>query len=232
MRQFAVIGLGAFGGQVARTLMEKGAEVLVIDSDPAKVEAVKGEVTEAIRADATSEETLADTGVRDVDAVVVAMGKRMEAAILCTAVLHRLGAGYIVARASSELYAQILKDVGADRTVLIEEQMADQVAKSLFAPDIVEQITLSSGHSLVELKPGRHLVGRKLGELHLRRNFRVNVIAIKKRVPKVTDEGETVFEEQTNDLPGPEDRVEQEDVLVVVGDEKDIERLASGRTEE
>ena len=32
--------------------------------------------------------------------------------------LHRLGAGMVIARASSELYAQILRDVGADRTVL------------------------------------------------------------------------------------------------------------------
>ena len=148
---------------------------------------------------------------------------------MCTAILHRLGAGHIVARASSELYAQILKDVGADRTVLIEEQMADQISKSLVAPDIIEQITLSSGHSLVELKPGRHLVGRRLGELDLRRNHKVNIIAIKKRIPEVTDEGETKFVERTNDLPGPEDRIEQEDILIVVGEEKDIERLAAGK---
>ncbi len=232
MRQFAVIGLGAFGGQVARTLMDKGAEVIGVDSDQRRVEQFKHDLTQVACLDATNEEALRHAGVVDVNAVVVAMGERMEAAILCTAVLHRLGAGHIVARASSELYAQILRDVGADRTVLIEEQMADQVAKSLFAPDLLDQITLSSGHSLVELKPGRHLVGRKLGELNLRRDYRVNVIAIKKRVPKVTDEGQATFEEQTNDLPGPDDRVEQEDVLIVVGNEKDIERLASGRAEE
>ncbi len=229
MKQFAVVGLGTFGRRVARTLMSKGAEVIGIDSDPNLVEDLKDEITQALCLDATNEEALSHSGALDVDAIVIAMGERMEAAILCTAILHRLGAGHIVARAASHLYAQILHDVGADRTVLIEEQMADQVAKSLIAPDVLEQITLSSGHSLVEMKPRRDMIGRKLGELGIRRNYNVNIVAIKKRVPVITDAGESGFETRTNDIPGPEDRLEEGDVLVVVGKDADIESLSMGR---
>jgi trk system potassium uptake protein TrkA len=229
MKQFAVVGLGTFGRRVARTLMSKGAEVIGIDSDPNLVEDLKDEVTQTLCLDATNEEALSHSGALDVDAIVIAMGERMEAAILCTAILHRLGAGHIVARAASHLYAQILHDVGADRTVLIEEQMADQVAKSLIAPDVLEQITLSSGHSLVEMKPRRDMIGRKLGELGIRRNYNVNIVAIKKRVPVITDAGESSFETRTNDIPGPEDRLEEGDVLVVVGKDADIESLSMGR---
>ena len=229
MKQFAVIGLGTFGRRVARTLMSKGAEVIGIDSEPALVEDLKDEVTQTLCLDATNEEALSHSGALDVDAIVIAMGERMEAAILCTAILHRLGAGHIVARAASHLYAQILHDVGADRTVLIEEQMADQVAKSLIAPDVLEQITLSSGHSLVEMKPRRDMIGRRLGELDIRRNYNVNIVAIKKRVPVVTDAGESSFETRTNDIPGPEDRLEEGDVLVVVGKDADIESLSMGK---
>lgn len=229
MKQFAVVGLGTFGRRVARTLMSKGAEVIGIDSDPNLVEDLKDEITQTLCLDATNEEALSHSGALDVDAIVIAMGERMEAAILCTAILHRLGAGHIVARAASHLYAQILHDVGADRTVLIEEQMADQVAKSLIAPDVLEQITLSSGHSLVEMKPRRDMIGRKLGELGIRRNYNVNIVAIKKRVPVITDAGESSFETRTNDIPGPEDRLEEGDVLVVVGKDADIESLSMGR---
>ncbi|MBN2538117.1 TrkA family potassium uptake protein [candidate division WOR-3 bacterium] len=229
MKQFAVIGLGTFGGRVARTLAEKGAEVIGIDSDPRRVEEFKDELTQTLQLDATSEEALTHSGVLDVDAVVVAMGERMEAAILTTAILHRLGAGMVIARAASELYAQILRDIGADRTVLIEEQMADQVAKTLIAPDVLEQITLSSGHSLVEMRPRRDMVGRKLGELDIRRSYGVNVVAIKRRVPKVSETGESVFDSVTNDIPGPDDRLEQDDLLVVVGRDEDIERLSLGK---
>ncbi|MFO7639238.1 MAG: TrkA family potassium uptake protein [bacterium] len=229
MKQFAVIGLGTFGSRVARTLMSKGAEVIGIDQDPARVERFKDDLTQTLVLDATNEEALAESGVLDVDAVVVAMGERMEAAILATAILRRLGAGHVIARASSTLYAQILEDVGADRTVLIEEQMADQVAKTLIAPDLLEQIELSSGHSLAEVGVRRDMVGRKLGELDLRRRYLVNVVAIKRRYPVVTETGESDHEVRLNDIPGPDDRLEDGDVLVVVGRDEDIERLSTGK---
>ena len=229
MKQFAVIGLGTFGQRVARTLMQKGSEVVAVDKDAAKVEALKDDVTRAICLDATDEDTLAHSGVLDLDAVVVAMGEHMEEAILITALLKRLGAGYIVARAASELYAQILRDVGADRTVLIEEQMADQVAKTMVAPDIIDQLQLSTGHSLVEMKPLRDMVGKKLGELDVRRKYQVNIIAIKKRIPVINEDGESTFDEKTNDVPGPDDRIEAGDVLVVVGANEELERFAEGK---
>ena len=229
MKQFAVIGLGTFGQRVARTLMQNGSEVVAIDKDAAKVEAVKDDVTRALCIDATVEDTLAHSGVLDLDAVVVAMGEHMEQSILTTALLKRLGAGYIIARAASELYAQILRDVGADRTVLIEEQMADQVAKTMVAPDIIDQLQLSTGHSLVEMKPLRDMVGKKLGELDIRRKYQVNIIAIKKRIPVINEDGESTFDEKTNDVPGPDDRIETGDVLVVVGAAAELERFAQGK---
>ena len=229
MKQFAVIGLGTFGGRVSRKLMGEDVGVIGIDSDQERVEDIKDEITQALCLDATNEEALANSGVLDVDAVVIAMGERMEAAILATAILHRLGAGYIVARAASSLYAQILEDVGADKTVLIEEQMADQVAKSLIAPDVLEQITLSSGHSLVEMTPRREMVGKRLGEIGFRKRYNVNIVAIKKRIPTITESGESDFAIRTNDIPGPEDRLEKDDILVMVGKDDDIERLSLGK---
>ncbi|MGQ9707509.1 MAG: potassium channel family protein [bacterium] len=226
MKQFAVIGLGTFGARVAHTLMEKGSEVIAIDSDPKKVEAIKDDVTQALCLDSTDEEALARSGVLDVDAVIVAMGERMEAAIITTSLLKKLGAGQVIARAASSLYARILKDVGADRTILIEEQMAEQLAKSLITPDLLEQIPLAANHSLVEMNAPQHMIGKKLGQLDIRRRFNINIIAIKKRVPVITPEGESGFKEQINDLPGPEDIIEPDDILVVVGLDEDIEHLA------
>jgi trk system potassium uptake protein TrkA len=225
MKQFAVIGLGTFGARVARTLMAKGAEVIAIDSDPKRVEEIKDDVTQALCLDATDEDALKQSGVLDVDAVIVAMGERMETAIITTSILKRLGAGQVIARAASSLYARILKDVGADRTILIEEQMADQLAKSLLTPDLLEQIPLTSNHSLAEIHAPQQIVGKKLGQLDIRRRYGINVIAIKKRVPVITPEGETGFQEQINDLPGPEDIIEQDDILVVVGKDEDIEKM-------
>lgn len=228
MKQVAVIGLGTFGAGVARNLTKKGAEVIAIDSDPRRVEAIKDDVAHALCFDATDEEALARSGVLDVDTVVVAMGENMEAAIVIVSILKKLGAGQVVARAVSSLYARILKDVGADRIILIEELMADHLAKSIITPNLLEQIPLTSNHSLVEMYAPRHMIGKKLGKLDIRRRYRVNIIGIKKRVPVITPDGENSFKEQINDLPGPDDIVEQDDILVVVGNDEDIERLAQG----
>ena len=75
MRQFAVIGLGRFGSKVAETLAKKGVHVIAIDSDPELVGRVSDVVTKAVQIDSTDAESLAASGVKDVDVAVVAMGE-------------------------------------------------------------------------------------------------------------------------------------------------------------
>jgi trk system potassium uptake protein TrkA len=62
--QFAVIGLGSFGYAVARTLLEKGCQVLCIDRLEERLEQVREIATLAVQADATDEKVLREVGVR------------------------------------------------------------------------------------------------------------------------------------------------------------------------
>ncbi|RMF85982.1 MAG: TrkA family potassium uptake protein [Nitrospinota bacterium] len=224
--RFAVIGLGRFGFKVATTLAEKGTEVIAIDSNPELVEAIKDQVSEAVCLDSTDEKALRAIGIQDVDAVVVAIGNNIEASILTTAILKRLGVGRIIARAMTSLQGQILQEVGARRVVYIEEQMGEQVARSLVAPNIQEHITLSTGHSLVQLIPKKGFIGKTIREIDFRAKYGVNVIAIERRIPTITDKGENAFETQINDLPSPDDRIEENDILWVVGNEERIAELS------
>ncbi|MBI4161524.1 MAG: TrkA family potassium uptake protein [Acidobacteria bacterium] len=230
MKQYAVIGLGSFGMKVARTLAERGAEVIAIDEDIKKVEEIKDVVSQAICLDSTNEELMRAAGLEDVEAAVVGTGENVEASILTTAVLHRLNVPRIVARAASPLHSQILERVGATRIINVEEQMGEQVAKGILAPEIHEQIPLASGHSLVEVAPKRDFLGRTIGEINFRAKYGVNIIAVQKRNPIVTDRGESGFEVRINDLPRPEDVIEANDILVVVGSDENIERLTGGES--
>ena len=58
-QQVLIIGLGQFGMSLARTLSEKGAEVLAVDRDKPLVEEAAAFVTEALTIDATDEAELA-----------------------------------------------------------------------------------------------------------------------------------------------------------------------------
>jgi trk system potassium uptake protein TrkA len=228
MKQFAVIGLGKFGMKVALTLAEKGGQVLAVDEDIRKVEEVKDHVAQAVCLDSTDEDAMRAAGLEDVDAAIVGAGENLELSVLSTAILKKLGVPHIVARAVSDLHAQILERVGATRVINVEEQMGAQVARGIIAPEIHEQFALATGHSLAEVVPRPEFIGQTIGKINFRQQYGVNIIAIQKRLPVVTAEGRNSFQIQINDLPKPSDVIEDNDVLVVVGSDENIEKLARG----
>ena len=64
-KQVCVIGLGRFGATVARELYQAGHDILALDTDEAKIQEMLGQVTYAVRADATSESVLREMGVAE-----------------------------------------------------------------------------------------------------------------------------------------------------------------------
>ncbi len=229
--QYVVIGLGTFGGKIIHILSEHGAEVIAIDMNKEKVEAVKDSVNIAMCLDSTDENAMKAAQVDDVDAAVIALGEAQEEAILTTVILKKMGIHPIIARAANDLYAHVLKLVGADQVIIIEEQAGEDVAKRLLAPEIQEKIMLTSGHSLVEIEATREFIGKTLMQLDIRKKYGVNVIGIQKKVTKIDEEGKVVHTVQMNDLPGPNDRIEEDDVLMVVGSDTDIEKMTLLRKE-
>ena len=78
MRQFAVVGLGRFGGSVAKTLSENGSQVLGIDIDEEKVQNHSEIITQAVCADARDEKALKAVGIEHIDVAVVGMGDNID----------------------------------------------------------------------------------------------------------------------------------------------------------
>lgn len=231
MPQFAVIGLGAFGKKVAYTLSQKGANVIAIDKNRDSVEEIKEHVSAALVVDSTDEDAMKAAGIKDVDAAVVALGDNQEEAILITAILKKMGVSKIIARAINQLYAHVLKSVGADNVIVIEERMGEDLAKRLLSPEVYQHVVLTTGHSLVEVEARPEFIGKSLRQLDFRRAFGVNIIAIQKKIPSVNDEGKVTYTIEVNDIPGPEDRIEKNDILVVVGADENIERMSIAQKE-
>ncbi|RKY39532.1 MAG: TrkA family potassium uptake protein [Candidatus Omnitrophota bacterium] len=225
MRQFAIIGLGRFGSSVAKTLSEKGYQVLAIDQDKEKVESIASLVTQAIQADATDEKVLRKIGIKDVDVAIIAIGKSLEASILVTLILKEMNVKEIVAKAITEIQGRVLRRVGATKVVFPERDMGIQVANSLISSQIIEYINLSSEHSVVEIVAPSTFINKSLQELDLRTKYKANVIAIKKKIPSVTDKGDTEIKQEINISPAGKDIIKEGDSLIVIGRNKDIERL-------
>lgn len=223
MRQFAVIGLGRFGRKVAETLAKKGAPVIAIDSKPELVGKVSDLVTKAVQIDSTDAEALIASGVKDVDVAVVSMGEDVESSILTTAILKNLNIKEIVARASTPLHAQILKLVGATRIVFPEEDIGIRVAHSILSPGVLEYIELGAEYTLAEIEPKSESVGRTMNEMNLKTKYGINVLIVKRKVSEMSAKPEEIIEKEVNVLPSPDYTIQEGDVLVVVGNSKDIE---------
>lgn len=223
MRQFAVIGLGRFGRRVAETLAKKGAPVIAIDSKPELVGKVSDFVTKAVQIDSTDEEALIASGVKDVDVAVVSMGEDVESSVLTTALLKNLNIKEIVARASTPLHAQILKMVGATRIVFPEEDMGIRVANSILSPGVLEYIELGADYTLAEIEAKSESIGRTINELNLRTKYGINVLIVKRKVFEVGEKTEETLEKEVKVLPTSDYKIQERDVLVVVGNSKDIE---------
>jgi trk system potassium uptake protein TrkA len=225
MARFAVIGLGRFGQTLARTLAKNGAEVIAIDTSLEAVDDVREAVTLSLRMDATDDKALLAQDIDKMDAVIVAIGQGFEAKSLCVAVLKQMGVKRIICRAESEVMARIIKAIGADEVIYPEEESALRLAQRLVAPNIVDYVELAEGHSLVQFEAPRAFHGRQIVELDLRRKYEVNLVAVKRRMPIKGPDGKVIYQEKVIDIPRPTDKIEPNDILIVVGSDENILKL-------
>ncbi len=223
---FAVIGLGSFGERLCEELSEKGGKVLAIDNQAKLIERVKDMVAQSILLDSTDEEAMNQVPFADVDTAVVAIGDNIEASILTTAILKRIGIPRILSRAVSEIHQQVLWQVGADEIINIEIDEGTRLAQRLISPEILDRIPISEKISLSEVFVPSDFAEKNLSQLDLRNKMHVNVVAIRRTSLTVDEEGDTVRSERIV-FPDAETKLEESDVLLLVGLNEDLDSFRS-----
>jgi len=217
-KEFVVLGLGIFGKSVATTLAESGCEVLVVDINEDKINEIADKVTYAVKADATDADTLKTLGINNFDGAIIAMGESFESSVMATILVKELGIPYVLAKANSELHARILKRVGADMVVFPEKETGIKIANNLMSDNFFDAIELSSTFSLMDIDVLDEWIGKSLKDLKLRSSFKINVIGIKKK-------------ENLNINPAADDAIEKGDVLVIIGSNETLNKLANKKTQ-
>ncbi len=223
MQRFTVIGLGRFGSRLAANLANAGQEVIGIDTEQRIIEEMRDRVTLAIAMDATDEQALRLQGIDQTDVAIVGIGNDFESIAAATVVLKQIGVPRIIARAISPTSARILQSIGADEVVNPEDETADRWANRLISPQFIRQFELDQGHSIVEIKVPKRWVERSLAELNLRAKEGLHIVAIKRRRDPTDENSPLTFQ-----IPGPEEPLDAEDVLVVMGRDADLAKLREG----
>ncbi|AKM18366.1 TrkA family potassium uptake protein [Anoxybacillus geothermalis] len=211
-KQFAVIGLGRFGGSICRTLSEQGMEVLAIDIDEDRVNEFAAVASHAVVGDTTDENVLKSLGIRNFDHVIVAIGDNIQASILTTLILKELGVNHITVKATNDYHEKVLKKIGADQIVHPERDMGERIAHNLISNNVLDYLELSDKYSIVEIVASERLDGHSLLELDIRARYGINIVAIKRGTSVIVS-------------PLASEIIRKGDVLVVIGADSDIDRF-------
>lgn len=220
-KQFAVIGLGRFGYSIAKTLAELGCEIIAIDKDEERVRKISDFVTHAVQLEAMDEKSIRSVGIQNVDVAVVSIGENIEASILVVMILKEMGIKNIIAKAVTRMHGKVLENLGVNRVVYPEKEMAVRVAHALVKPNIIEQLELSQEYSIIELPAPEKFINKTLNDIQLRSKYGVNLIAIKR---KISEQGR--ISEVWNVNPMATDIIQKDDVLVLIGSNEDLDKLS------
>lgn len=211
-KDFVVIGLARFGSSVCKELHRLGHQVLAIDTNEAKVNAVLDHSTKAVIADASREDVLKSLGVGNFDYAIVAIGDNMQSSILCTLLLKELGVKNVWVKAQDANHAKVLTKIGADRVIQPEYDMGVRVANQIQSGKIQEYIELSENYSISELYITKRLVNKSINDLDISAKYGCTILAIKNG-------------KKVNISPSPEDKLHEGDMIVVIGNNDDIKRF-------
>lgn len=223
-KKIAVIGMGQFGMAIAKTLTQKGAEVMAIDRNDQIIEEMADRVELAVAMDATDKKTLLAQDILDFEAVVVAIGEDFEQLLLCTTILLDIGVKRIMGRARGKTQQKILEKIGIHEILAPEDEVGINVAERLINPSIVSYLELPGDYCIMEIAAPPDAVNRKLLDIDLRRRYQLNLITIK-RTQEVIKDGEKNTEQNITGIPDGNTVILENDSLVVFGKRSHVERF-------
>ena len=212
--QVVVVGLGRFGKSFASKMYNLGHDVMAIDIDPDKVQSMVGQVTYPVTTDASSEISLRELGVQDFDVGVVALAD-VEVSIMVSVLFKTLNINNIIARASSDLHKDTLIRLGCDRVVFAEDEMGEQLANTIFSPNVTEYLELTPNMGISKLSIPKRIVGMSLSEagfINQPGNQKLTIISIKR--------GDNIIL-----YPSNQEILNEGDEISIIGNNSNINKL-------
>lgn len=207
-KSFVVIGLGQFGLSIVDELIDIGADVIAIDSNEETVNKIAGKLPTAFVADSTNETALAELGVKDVDAAIVAYGGNKEASVLTTVILREIGVKQIIVRVDDDYYVPIMKKLGATEVITPQKAAGVALANRLGNDDYKDFYKLDEKFSVVSIAINPGFVPVTIMELNSKINYGVSLVLI--------------IRNGKSFVPGGKDSLLPEDTIFVVGSTKEI----------
>ena len=179
MKSILLIGINNFGMMIAKQLHDLGHQVLAVDRDEARINAILPVVTDAQIGDSTNEVFLRSLGINNFDVCIVTIGSDFQSSLETTSLLKELGGRLVVSRADREVQAKFLLRNGADEVINPEKQIAQWAAIRYASNHILDYISLDDDHAIYEVSVPKDWVGKTIGQIDIRKRYGINIMAIK-----------------------------------------------------
>lgn len=213
MKSILIIGLGRFGRHMALKLIDEGNEVLAVENNVERADELASVIRNIQIGDATNEDFLHSLGVGNFDICVVGVGDSFQTALEITVLLKDLGAKYVVARATRDIYKKLLLRNGADHVVYAEREVAERLAVRYgVSSSVFDYIELTPDYGIYEIALPESWAGHSILEKAIRTRYHVSVLATKKN-------------KRLYPMPHPDYVFEEGETLMIMGNHKDIKAL-------
>jgi trk system potassium uptake protein TrkA len=210
-KSFAVIGMGRFGQSVVEELINKNADVLVIDKDPERIAKMSKIATHAVTLDTTDAAALKEVGISSIDHVVVAIGEELQSSILTTLILKELGVEHVTVKVQNKDHAKVVLKLGADEIIQPEQQSGKRLASKIVSDNVLDYIDLNESHSFIVVNATKKIVDSTVINLDVRNKFKINVVAIRRN-------GDII-------IPTAEYVISLTDQLLLIGKNTDLDKF-------
>ncbi|MFR9277441.1 potassium channel family protein [Peptoniphilus senegalensis] len=212
MKTFIVFGCGRFGSTVATRLYDLKNDVVIVDSDEEKIDAISENVTEAVVCDLEDEKAMTELALKNYDVAVVAIGENLQAAIMAVLASKEAGVEKVIAKAPNYRFGKILLKCGADKIIFPERDMGFRLANNLSNDSLLDANEISKGYSIYDFKVNPQMNGKELKDLKLRETYNFNILIVKRA-------GENFVN------PEASFKIKEDDTLTVLGSDKDIKKF-------
>ncbi|APS39677.1 MULTISPECIES: TrkA family potassium uptake protein [Salegentibacter] len=223
--KYIIIGLGNFGASLAEKLTSMGNEVIGVDNNLDKVEAIKEKITHAISLDATDFNAVSNLPLEDTDIVIIGIGEDKGANIMATALMKQLHVKRLISRAVSPLQQMVLEAMGVEEIIHPEEETAERWSKKLNLEGVVDSFEVTGEYSIVESEIPKEFDGKTLDEIGLKKKYNIIVLTTIKYTEGKNEIGSAKTLSNVQGVATAKTELHYGDIMVLYGNNQDIKKL-------
>lgn len=224
-KKIIVIGLGNFGGNLAIKLTEDGHEVFGVDKNMAKVDIISRKINHAMALDTSEEASYNHMPLSDCDLIVVAIGENVGASITTTALIKKHFQGRVIVRSLTAVHRTVLEAMMIDEVIEPEAEYAHELANRIMVKGAIKSMELHGDFEIVEVKMPKKIIGKTLGELDIKKEYKAHIITVIKQQKKKNFLGSIYIEKKVFGILHSIYQFEEDDLLLVFGNKKSIDRF-------